>query len=166
MLRRYEGITWVFVIAATSAGVALQSLGYFRGGEPSITSPCPVPLFVLAAILGPYAMALVILAVPFAWCTPLLAGNPRIPTRTVWLTLAAGAGSFSWYVAASVRGLNTASPAYRATTAFASALFFSTALFLALRGRRHPSLACSGLAHLFLFVWLCSYAFTWFGEVP
>jgi hypothetical protein len=96
----------------------------------------------------------------------LLLGQPSVPRRTVLLTAVVGATSFVWFAAARLLRLNSDGPGYTAVTALASLLLFLATMAWIHRSRQRPSLAASALAHGTLFVWLVSYAWPWFGEVP
>jgi hypothetical protein len=103
---------------------------------------------------------------PLLWCVPLLRGEAEIPARTTLLATLLALSSLVWFAWARLQDLPSGGPAYPATTALASLLLFGVTLILIYCGRRRPSLALSAFAHLALFAWLFSYAFTWFGEVP
>jgi hypothetical protein len=145
-----------------------QALGFFGGGSPSMVSPAPLPFVVLAwwSPIGPVGVVALAGLLSLAWCTPLVKGQARIPLRTVVLATVVTVSSLFWFVAARLQHLNPGLTAYTVVTATASLLLCSLTALVVYRGRRHPSITASAIAHSTLFVWLFSYAFAWFGEVP
>lgn len=164
---RLVGVAWGLTVSLASMAASAQALGLFGGGSPSVASPAPFPLVLLAwSPAGFFGVAAVVGLMPFAWCASLILGRPKIPARTIVLMAVAAVLSLAWFVSTQVQDLNTGGAVYTATTAVLSGLLFGVAAVLVYHGRRQPSLARSGSAHLVLFVWLFSYAFPWFGEVP
>ena len=161
------GKRWVVGVAVVTALASAQALGLFGGGSPTVFAPCPLPfVFIAFSPVTPYGVPVLVAVFVAVWCWPLVRGNDQVPTRTIVLAWIVGITSIAWYVAVVIQDLQTASLAYSAIMAGASTSLAVATLLTLRQARRHPAIWRSALAHGILFVWLVTYSYPWFGEVP
>lgn len=164
---RVAGCRWALAVAGLAALASAQALGLFGGGAPSLVAPCPLPFVMIAwSPVTPYGVPLVVAIFALVWCAPLLRGRSHIPTRSLLLTWFVALTSLGWFVSAAIQRLNSDGPVYTAVVVGASLLLGASSAFAIRRARKTPSLRASAIAHACLLVWLVSYAYPWFGEVP
>ena len=166
MTRRNGTISGI-AVALVAAFASAQALGHFSGSSPSAVAPSPFPFVLLAwTPITPYGVPVLVALFVALWCGPLFKGSGYVPARTVVLAWIVGLSSAAWFVSAAIRRLSSAGPLYTTVVVGASLLLAATTFILIRRARREPGISASALAHGSLFVWLVSYAFPWFGEVP
>src|SRR5690606_3020912 len=93
--------------------VAMQSLGLFGSGAPTIASPASM-LLVLPAFMGvpPLLVVMVLVGLFFVWRPSLFSGRPEIPVRTVILLIVATVLSAFVFVAGWEYGYKYQGPGY------------------------------------------------------
>jgi hypothetical protein len=150
------------LIPAATLGVAVVTT--FLPGVPRWWGPLPVtvvfPIFLLQSfVLGFVPIVLVALLL----ATPVLLGRTRVP---LWTALpVAGLVLLAWYWFA--RGVEYGFK-YQGTTyvAVCGSLQIAATVFLAWISTRKPRFAVVFAWHLLAAVWLASYAFPYYGELP
>lgn len=148
--------------------VAVQSVGLFRGGSPTIIAPAPIPLVVLVLLLGiPAGLAVTFPPTLFClWCWRLFRHQSKIPLRTYILYAVVFALSLPYYTVSWRYGLKYQGYLYTVSCAGLSAFLASICAVALWRGRTNPAWSISLFSHVILFLWIFSFAFPYLGEVP
>ena len=147
--------------------VAMQSLGLFGSGAPTIASPASM-LLVLPAFMGvpPLLVVMVLVGLFFVWRPSLFSGRPEIPVRTVILLIVATVLSAFVFVAGWEYGYKYQGPGYTQLCLVLSILMIASCFALLWSGYRRPSFRRALASQAVLFAWLASYAFPYLGETP
>lgn len=145
-------------------------IAWVFGGGALVGAVCAVgggvPIFVMAAEFGSWAVSVVPALAFIAWCIPLMRGSDAVPIRTIALIPLTAAGSLAWYVTGWEYGDEYQGPVYTLVAAMLSAALGATTAAFAWAGRRRPSFPKGLTAHVALFSWMFSCAFPYLGETP
>src|SRR5690606_906687 len=105
--------TTTLVAGGVVSIIAMQSLGLFGGGAPTIASPASM-LLVIPAFMGvpPLLVVMVLVGLFLVWRPSLFSGRPEIPVRTVVLLVVATVLSAFVFVAGWEYGYKYQGPGY------------------------------------------------------
>jgi len=145
------------LVVATAASIS--------SAGPEVWAPMPLPLFILAAFIGPLAF-LAPAGIFLLWSKQLLNGEARVPHRSLWALAVLGALNFWYFLSVWTEGVLRYGHDYVLTVAIVNAGFVATLGGRAVRSYRRPTFASSLFFHSLLFLWLVWYAFPYLGEGP
>lgn len=147
------------------------SVGLFGGGSPTLLAPAPIPHVLLMFSGIPMFASVLVPALLFViWNPRPFTARPEgsslaFPKRTWALLAALAAGSVAWYVAGWNLGVTYEGFRYTAFCAGVSAVYFALSFVTATIATRRRNANANIASHFFIFAWLSTYAFPWFGEV-
>ena len=157
--------TRTILLVVGMALLAVVSWSTFANNVPSAGSPYSFAV-VIPVFEGGKAFAVTVLPLAFLlWSVNLVAGETRLPIRSIALLLLLTFGCVAWFAAGWRYGVQYQGLELTAFWAAVNSVLISVMWLMAVRYRRKPSWYKTLLFHWVLFAWAAWCGFPWLGEL-